>query len=37
MLHIALWEPEVPPNTGNGGRLHAATGASLVSVRASGP
>src|SRR5712691_1418786 len=29
MLHIALWEPEIPPNTGNIARLCAATGASL--------
>jgi len=29
MLHIALWEPEVPPNTGNIARLCAATGAPL--------
>ena len=26
MLHIALWEPEIPPNTGNIARLCAATG-----------
>ncbi len=25
MLHIALWEPEIPPNTGNVARLCAAT------------
>lgn len=25
MLHVALWEPEIPPNTGNIGRLCAAT------------
>ena len=25
MLHIALWEPEIPPNTGNIARLCAAT------------
>lgn len=29
MLHIALWEPEIPPNTGNVARLCAATGATL--------
>src|SRR5208337_912188 len=29
MLHIALWEPEIPPNTGNIGRLCAATGSVL--------
>ena len=29
MLHVALWEPEVPPNTGNVARLCAATGAKL--------
>ena len=29
MLHIALWEPEIPPNTGNIARLCAATGAVL--------
>jgi tRNA (cytidine/uridine-2'-O-)-methyltransferase len=29
VLHIALWEPEIPPNTGNIARLCAATGASL--------
>ena len=29
MPHIALWEPEIPPNTGNVMRLCAATGASL--------
>ncbi len=28
-LHIALWEPEIPPNTGNIARLCAATGATL--------
>jgi tRNA (cytidine/uridine-2'-O-)-methyltransferase len=25
MLHLALWEPEIPPNTGNIARLCAAT------------
>lgn len=29
MLHIALFEPEIPPNTGNIIRLAANTGASL--------
>ncbi len=29
MLHVALWEPEIPPNTGNIARLCAATGAAL--------
>src|SRR5438270_6298125 len=29
MLHVALWEPEIPPNTGNVARLCAATGAAL--------
>lgn len=29
MLHVALWEPEIPPNTGNIGRLCAATGSRL--------
>jgi tRNA (cytidine/uridine-2'-O-)-methyltransferase len=29
MLHIALWEPEIPPNTGNIARLCAATGTRL--------
>ena len=29
MLHVALWEPEVPPNTGNVARLCAAVGARL--------
>ena len=29
MLHIALWEPEIPPNTGNVARLCAATGTPL--------
>ena len=28
-LHVALWEPEIPPNTGNIARLCAATGARL--------
>ena len=29
MLHVGLWEPEIPPNTGNIARLCAATGATL--------
>jgi tRNA (cytidine/uridine-2'-O-)-methyltransferase len=29
IVHIALWEPEIPPNTGNIARLCAATGAPL--------
>jgi tRNA (cytidine/uridine-2'-O-)-methyltransferase len=29
MMHVALWEPEIPPNTGNIARLCAATGAAL--------
>ena len=29
MIHIALWEPEIPPNTGNIARLCVATGATL--------
>ncbi len=29
MLHVALYEPEIPPNTGNVARLCAATGAAL--------
>jgi tRNA (cytidine/uridine-2'-O-)-methyltransferase len=29
MIHVALWEPEIPPNTGNVARLCAATGAVL--------
>ena len=29
MLHVALWEPEIPPNTGNIARLCAATGTTL--------
>ena len=28
-LHVALWEPEIPPNTGNVARLCAATGTVL--------
>jgi tRNA (cytidine/uridine-2'-O-)-methyltransferase len=29
MLHVALYEPEIPPNTGNIARLCAATGTRL--------
>jgi tRNA (cytidine/uridine-2'-O-)-methyltransferase len=29
MFQVALWEPEIPPNTGNVARLCAATGAPL--------
>jgi tRNA (cytidine/uridine-2'-O-)-methyltransferase len=29
MLHLGLWEPEIPPNTGNIARLCAATGTRL--------
>jgi tRNA (cytidine/uridine-2'-O-)-methyltransferase len=29
MLHVALWEPEIPPNTGNVARLCTATGTRL--------
>ncbi len=29
VVHVALWEPEIPPNTGNIARLCAATGAPL--------
>ena len=29
MLHVALWEPEIPPNTGNVARVCAATGSRL--------
>jgi tRNA (cytidine/uridine-2'-O-)-methyltransferase len=29
VLHVALWEPEIPPNTGNIARLCAATGTEL--------
>ena len=29
MLHIALWEPEIPPNTGNVARLCAVTNTQL--------
>lgn len=29
MIHIALWQPEIPPNAGNVARLCAATGSEL--------
>jgi len=29
MIHVALWEPEIPPNTGNIARLCAATASPL--------
>jgi tRNA (cytidine/uridine-2'-O-)-methyltransferase len=29
MIQVALWEPEIPPNTGNVARLCAATGSPL--------
>jgi tRNA (cytidine/uridine-2'-O-)-methyltransferase len=29
MIHVALWEPEIPPNTGNVARLCAATNCRL--------
>ena len=29
MFHVALWEPEIPPNTGNIGRTCVAIGAKL--------
>jgi len=29
MLHLALWEPEIPPNTGNIARMCAAVGVRL--------
>ena len=29
MVHVALWEPEIPPNTGNVAWLCAATGSPL--------
>src|SRR5437588_10856143 len=29
MLHIALWQPEIPPNTGNIARSGAASGTTL--------
>lgn len=36
MIHVALWEPEIPPNTGNIARLCAATGATLHLVGRTG-
>src|SRR3954470_23884781 len=36
MLHVALWEPEIPPNTGNVARLCAATGSALHLVGRTG-
>ena len=33
MLHVALWEPEIPPNTGNVARLCVATGTELHLAR----
>ncbi len=36
MLHVALVEPEIPPNTGNIARLCAATGAGLHIVGVTG-
>src|SRR6188768_1537320 len=33
MLHVVLIEPEIPPNTGNIGRLCLATGAELHLVK----
>src|SRR5713101_10061663 len=29
VVHVALWEPEIPPNTGNIARICAAAGATL--------
>src|SRR3982750_320332 len=36
MLHVALYEPEIPPNTGNIARLCAATMTSLHIVGVTG-
>jgi tRNA (cytidine/uridine-2'-O-)-methyltransferase len=36
MLHVALYEPEIPPNTGNIARLCAATATSLHIVGVTG-
>ena len=36
MLHVALVEPEIPPNTGNIARLCAASGTTLHVVGATG-
>ena len=33
MIHVALVNPEIPPNTGNIARLCAATGCTLNLVR----
>ncbi|GAP64837.1 RNA methyltransferase [Mizugakiibacter sediminis] len=33
MLHVLLWRPEIPPNTGNVIRLCANTGAALHLIR----
>src|SRR4249920_107605 len=33
MLHVVLIEPEIPPNTGNIGRLCLATGSTLHLVK----
>jgi tRNA(Leu) C34 or U34 (ribose-2'-O)-methylase TrmL len=33
MFHVILWQPEIPPNTGNIIRLCANTGATLSLVR----
>lgn len=33
MIHLVLWQPEIPPNTGNIIRLAANTGASLHLIR----
>lgn len=35
-MHVALFEPEIPPNTGNVARLCAATGAELHIVGVTG-
>ena len=36
MLHVALYEPEIPPNTGNIARLCAATATALHVVGVTG-
>lgn len=36
MIHVALFEPEIPPNTGNIARLCAATGSPLHIVGVTG-
>jgi tRNA (cytidine/uridine-2'-O-)-methyltransferase len=33
MIHLVLWQPEIPPNTGNIIRLAANTGAALHLIR----